>query len=63
MKLDQFELDPLVIVKPVQPARLQGGNMHEDVDRAEVRLDEAEPLLPIEPLYRTLCQRASNPKR
>src|SRR5689334_15208807 len=53
--LGDLELHALVLVQRAVALGLDGRVVHEDVGAAAVLSDEAEALLSVEPLHRTLC--------
>src|SRR5262245_54193107 len=53
--LGDLELDALVLVQAAVALGLDRRVVHEDVGAAAVLSDEAEALLSVEPLHRTLC--------
>src|SRR5208283_2533816 len=53
--------DLLTLVQVADPRPLDGGDMHEDVLRAVIRLDEAVPLLGVEPFDRA-CRHRITPR-
>jgi len=51
---NNVESDLLSLVEPAHPSAFDRADMHEDILAAVIRLDEAEALLDIEPLYGSL---------
>src|SRR5919107_5390047 len=58
--LGDLELHALVLVQRAVALGLDGRVVHEDVGAAAVLSDEAEALLSVEPLHRTLCHAVSS---
>src|SRR4051794_34580516 len=58
--LGDLELHALVLVQRAVALALDGRVVHEDVGAAAVLSDEAEALLGVEPLHRTLCHAVSS---
>lgn len=54
-----FELDLLAIGQAIQARAFNGADVDEHVGAAAIRLDEAEALLGVEPLYGSILHRSN----